>query len=312
MNLHQLEYAVVLSETGHFGRAAEKCFVSQPTLSMMIQRLEAELGLTLFDRSSQPVRPTPEGVEIIRRAKAVLAEAQNLRFCASDLKNEVAGDLRLGIIPTLAPYLVPLFVRPLVAAHPRLHVHVMELVTDDILHQLKEDRLDVGIAATPLNDADVNERPLFREKFLAYVSPSEPIANKRFILPKDIDLSRLWLLQEDHCLRHQVLNLCELKKKRAAWDRMTYEAGSIEALIHLVDRNEGVTIVPELATFNMTAEQRRRLHDFADPKPVRQVSLLTARHFGRKKTLDALQSEIMKILPWKENQRGKIVKIKRR
>lgn len=311
MNLQQLEYAVVLSETGHFGRAAETCCVTQPTMSMMIQRLEEELGLVLFDRTRQPVRPTPEGAEIIRRARAVLAEAQNLRLCASDLKNEVAGDLRLGIIPTLAPYLVPLFVRPLVMAHPRLHLHVMELVTDDILRQLKEDRLDVGLAATPLRDADVIEHPVFREKFMVYVSPSEPISSKKFILPKDIDLSRLWLLQEDHCLRYQVLNLCELKKKEPAWDRMTYEAGSIEALIHLVDRNEGVTIVPQLATYDMTADRRRRLHDFADPKPVRQISLLTARHFGRQKTLDALKAEILRTIPWEQDQSGKVVKIKK-
>jgi len=297
MNLQQLDYIIAVDTHRHFARAAEKSFVTQPTLSMMIQKLEEELGIRIFDRSQQPVVPTQEGEEIIVRARQIMADVGLLKEFTQELRHEVSGELKLAVIPTLAPYLLPLFLKSFVEKHPLLKTTIRELVTNDIIAALKNGEIDIGLLATPLNDPRLEEHPVFYEEFFAYAAAEEKVSRKKFLLPKDIDLSKLWLLEEGHCLRNQVFNLCELKKKDFESDRLHYEAGSLETLKNLVDHHNGITILPFLATLDLTKKQRAKIREFAPPKPVREVSLVVNKNFHRTRLLQALRTEIENQLP---------------
>jgi LysR family transcriptional regulator, hydrogen peroxide-inducible genes activator len=307
MNLQQLEYIIAVYETRNFARAADRCCVTQPTLSMMIHKLEEELEIKIFDRKSKPVVPTRAGEEIIHKARQIVAEVNHLKEFSKELRGEVTGELRLGIIPTLAPYLLPLFLKSFTANYPELRIFVRELFTEEIINELKKGELDIGLLATPLNDRSITERILFYEEFFVYASESENLPEKKLYLPKEIHLDHLWLLEEGHCLRSQVLNLCALKQSVSIRDNLHYEAGSIETLIHLVDRQEGITIVPRLAIYRMTPGQKKKLREFAEPKPVREISLVFQTDFPRKKLLEILEKEITGILPFERDVKKKSV-----
>jgi LysR family hydrogen peroxide-inducible transcriptional activator len=292
MNLQQLEYIVAVDKHRHFQRAADECCVTQATLSMMIKKLEEELEVILFDRSKQPVVPTETGKGIIKQAKVILKETAYLKQLANDTKAEVKGKIRIGIIPTLAPYLLPLFLYNLLKNNPQLKVKVSELNTDQIIEQLEKDHLDVGILATPINIEGLKEYPLFYEKLVVFVSNKETTLKKKFILPEEIDVNRLWLLEEGHCLRSQMMNLCELRKKNSDFSNLEYEAGSIESLLKIVEMNNGITVVPELAVINFSEKQKKQIREFKAPVPVREISLVTYRHFVKTKLLEVLAEEI--------------------
>jgi len=295
MNFQQLEYIIAVHNHRHFAKAAEKCFVTQPTLSMMIHKLEEELGVKIFDRSKQPVVTTKDGEEIIKRAKVVIAQAEFLKHYASELRGEITGELRLGIIPTLAPYLLPLFLTSFHEQYPTLRIFVKEMVTDEIILRLQSGELDMGLLATPIHESGLEEHPLFYEEFFVYASKEEKLPKKKYLLPKQIDINHLWLLEEGHCLRNQVFNLCELKKQEK--ETLNYEAGSIETLINLVDYNGGITIIPGLAELNLKTAQKKNIREFANPKPVREISLVVIRNFPRKKILEQLKEEIINNVP---------------
>ena len=307
MNLQQLEYILAVDKHRHFARAAESSFVTQPTLSMMIQKLEDELGIKIFDRSRQPVVPTAEGEEILAMARRILSEVSLMKEYTAELKGEVSGTLHLGIIPTLAPYLLPLFIKPLAEKHPQLTLYIKEMVTDEIINKLHSGELDMGILATPLHEAGLEEHPLFYEEFLAYASRNEKLRKKKYLAPQQIDPSQLWLLEEGHCLRNQVLNLCELKKKEIPAQNLHYEAGSIETLINLVDKYEGITIIPKLAAQELSATQQKNLIPFTEPRPSREVSLVIREGYPRKKVLESVREEIDKAVPLKKKLGKKTV-----
>ena len=297
MNLQQLEYIVAVDAHRHFAKAANSCFVTQPTLSMMIQKLEEELNIRIFERSHKPVIPTREGEEVIRRAQQILAEVNHLKEYVTTLKDDISGSLRIGIIPTLAPYLLPLFLKSFADAYPKLKLFIQEMITDDILTLLHRGELDVGLMATPLHEKNIIEYPLFEEEFFVYVAENENYPHKKYILPANINTSKLWLLQEGHCLRNQILNLCELKKKEDFVASIHYQAGSIETLINLVDHHGGITIVPRLATIALRTDQKENLREFDNPKPVRQISVVTSKNFPRKRLLEKLRSAIIACVP---------------
>ena len=298
MNLQQLEYILAVDTYRHFAKAADKCFVTQATLSMMIKKLEDELAIKIFDRSKQPVTPTKEGEGFILRAKQVLAEAKRLKDFAAEIKGEITGDLHLGIIPTLAPYLLPLFLKNFIKKYPQLNIFIKEIVTDEIIDHIKTGELDMGLAATPLNESFIREYPLFYEEFFAYSSREENLPDKKYLLPQMIDLKRLWLLEEGHCFRSQVLNFCELKMKAPYSENLHYEAGSIETLINLVDKYQGITIIPHLAMLNLKSSQKKKIREFAIPKPVREISIIVGNNFAREKLLDGVRKEIMSRVPF--------------
>jgi len=293
MNIQQLEYIVAVDTHRHFANAADKSFVTQATLSMMIKKLEDELGIKIFDRSKQPVKPTKEGEEFIARAKQVLAEVKRLKDFAEEIKGEITGNIHLGIIPTLAPYLLPIFLKGFIMKYPRLNIFIKELITEDIIDHVKKGELDLGLVATPLNEPSIKEYPLFYEEFFAYSAQGENLPWKKYLLPQMIDLRRLWLLEEGHCFRSQVLNLCELKKKDVENENLHYEAGSIETLINLVDKYQGITIIPHLAVLNLKQSQRKKIREFANPKPVREISIIAGNNFARTKILEKLKEEII-------------------
>lgn len=297
MTLQQLEYIIAVDNYRHFLRAAEKCFVTQATLSMMIQKLEEELGVKIFDRSKQPVKPTVVGVKIIAQARRIVSEAARIKEIVKEEKGEVSGELKIGIIPTLAPYLVPLFLKEFTTEFTKIKLIINEHTTSAIIQGLKNGQLDAGILATPLNDASIKENVLFYEKYFLYVNDNEKGFNKQYVLPSDIDIDRLWLLEEGHCMRSQILNLCELKKRHQVDEKLHYEAGSIETLKNLVEKNFGITIIPELATFNLSKPQKKRIRYFKEPTPVREISIVTHREYVKDKLIEALKEVILSVIP---------------
>jgi LysR family hydrogen peroxide-inducible transcriptional activator len=301
MTLQQLEYIVAIDTHRHFVSAAASCYVTQATLSMMVKKLEEELGVRIFDRSRQPVTPTPLGAEIVAHARRVLQEARHIPDLVRESVGDVSGQLRLGIIPTLAPYLVPRFLPALMAQYPLLQVKVSEATTEDLIARLEGNVLDMGLLATPLERPQLSEHPLFHERFYVYGSAGEKPLKKDVLSPSDIDPQRLWLLEEGHCLRSQVLQLCHLPRREAR--RLEFETGSIEMLLRLVDANGGVTILPELALSGLSESQRALVRPFRNPAPVRAISIVTQQHFARRKLLEALTTTIRAHLPLEMSER---------
>jgi len=297
MTFTQLEYIVSIDLHRHFSKAAENCFVTQPTLSMQVQKLEEELGLVIFDRSRQPVVPTAAGEEIIEQAKKILAEKNRVHEIVLHKKETLSGELRIGIIPTLAPYLLPLFVQPFTRKYPKIKMVVYEMTTEMLVARLRESRIDVGLLVTPLQEKGIREDVLFYEELLVYVSEKNALYKKNYILSKDIDPNKLWLLEEGHCFRSQIINLCELLKASREESHFDYEAGSFETLRRMVDLNEGITILPELAAMDFTAKRSRQIRHFKNPPPMREVSLVVHRDFVKKRLIEALRQQILDIIP---------------
>lgn len=299
MTFVQLEYIVAVDTWRHFATAAENCFVTQPTLSMQIQKLEEELDVKIFDRSKQPVVPTEAGIEIIEQARMIIAQKNNLLENIQLKKRTVTGELRIGIIPTLAPYLLPLFVQPFTKKYPEVRLVVHEMMTELIVTRLREGKIDAGILVTPLQEPGIKELVLFYEELMVYVSRKNKVYQKTYVLPQDIDPNKLWILEEGHCFRSQIANLCELQKISKESSQFDYEAGSIETLRRMVEMNDGITIIPELATLDMPQRQTQLVRHFKKPAPMREVSLVVHRNFVKKSLIDVLKNEILTTIPEK-------------
>src|SRR5258708_3417316 len=297
MNLQQLEYIVAVDTWRHFSTAAEKCNITQPTLSMMIQRLEEELDVKVFDRTKQPVVTTSIGSKVIEQARIILSEASQMKNLVRDQKGEAHGQLHIGIIPTVAPYLLPLFLNDFLSKYPKIQLKISELTTDQIISQLEKQQMDAGILATPLKLTSVKEQPLFYEQFVVYASPEEKMMKKKYLLAEDINVNHLWLLEEGHCLRDQALNLSDLKTKETLSQNLDYQAGSIETLRNMVDMNNGVTVLPELALRDLTTKQKKNIRYFKAPAPVREISIVTYRYFVKYNLIELLKNEIIKNIP---------------
>ncbi|MBK0383134.1 hydrogen peroxide-inducible genes activator [Pedobacter sp. SD-b] len=295
MTIVQLEYVVAVDTYRSFVLAAEKCFVTQPTLSMQVQKLEEHLGVKLFDRSRQPVIPTEIGIEVIEQARILLQESYKIKEIIEERKGELAGELKIGVIPTIAPYLLPHVIGGFIEKYPKVKLIVSELTTENIIHQLKVNLLDCGILATPLDENALTERPVFYENFVSYISKHSPIFKKKAINTSDLDVDNLWLLNEGHCMRNQVLNICKHKNSNDA--KLEYNTGSIETLIKMVDLNDGITILPELSLQDFSVKQLDKVRYFKSPEPSREVSIVTNKNFVKKRVIDALESEILNAVP---------------
>jgi LysR family hydrogen peroxide-inducible transcriptional activator len=295
MTLTQLEYIVALDTYRHFVLASEKCFITQPTLSMQIQKLEDELGVKIFDRTKQPVIPTEVGVSIIAQARTILRESQQIKKLISDQKDTLSGELRIGIIPTLAPYLLPSLYKYVREKYPQINLIIREVITEEVIHELKNDRLDCGLVVTPLSDSSIREDVLFYEELFVYVSKKNSLIDKKFVLATEIDPSQLWLLEEGHCFRSQVLNLCELRKRSDF--HFKYETGNIETLKRMVDKSDGITILPELAVMEFNKSQRKLVKRLKEPRPAREVSLVTHRDYIKRKLIQTLKEGILNVVP---------------
>lgn len=309
MTLTQFEYVVAVDTHRHFAQAAEACFVTQPTLSMQIQKLEEELNVKIFDRTKQPVIPTEIGTSVIAQARVALREANRITELVEHQKGTMTGELRIGIIPTLAPYLLPQLFREMREKYPQLNLIIKETITEEIINELKHNRLDCGLVVTPLNDPSITEDVLFYEELFVYVSRRNALYNKRYVLAADINPNELWLLEEGHCFRSQVLNLCELQKRNDIQFR--YETGNIETLKRMVENTEGITILPELAVKEFTKPQLKLVKRLQAPSPAREVSLVTHRDHIKMKHLEILKQEILSMVPkaMQKLQKKKVVEI---
>jgi LysR family hydrogen peroxide-inducible transcriptional activator len=305
MTLVQLEYIVALDALKHFAKAAAHCHITQPSISMQVQKLEDELDVQIFIRTN-PVITTESGQIVIEQAKKILAEAQIMHQLIQQEKNIIAGTLKIGIIPTSAPYLLPQFLQVFIKKYPQVRLSVHELTTENIVRQLKNGSLDAGIMATPLYVAELKEMFLFNEEFVAYVSRKEKIFNKKYLLPADIDVHSMWLLEEGHCLRSQVMNLCALQKDASIEKHFDYAAGSIETLKRFVDKNGGITLLPELATYDMSTAKKNMLRYFKSPAPVREISLVTLKTFTKTRLINILKQTIIETLPAQMEQKKKV------
>lgn len=297
MTLVQLEYIVAVDTYRSFVAAADKCFVTQPTLSMQIQKLEDSLGIKIFDRSRQPVVPTEVGVKILQQARLVLMESKKIKEILQDTKGELEGDLKIGVIPTVAPYLLPNVITNFIIKYPKLQLQIWEYTTEKIIHELKNGTLDCGILSTPLHDSVIVETALFYETFVAYVSESSPLFKKKFLATEDIGEEKLWLLNEGHCMRGQVLNICNYQHNKGGLGTFEYNTGSVETLKRMVDINSGITILPELSIQSYTEDQLGHIRYFKSPEPVREISLVTTQNFVKRQAINALLNEIIELVP---------------
>ncbi len=296
MTLVQLEYIVAVDTYRSFVIAAEKCFITQPTLSMQIQKLEEVLNVKIFDRSKQPVIPTEIGAQIIAQARTVLQENQKIKELISSQQHDIVGELKIGIIPTIAPYLLPEVIAAMLEKYPDLKLLIWEYTTEDIVHHLKTGVIDCGILATPLIDVNIIETPLYYENFVSYISRNSRLYKKKMIDADDLADENIWLLNEGHCMRTQVLNICRSTKNNRL-QSLTYNTGSVETLIRMVDVNDGATLLPELAIKELSAKQLGKIRHFKSPEPVREISLVTHKNFVKKRMLNALREEILTIIP---------------
>lgn len=296
MTLQQLQYVLALDAERNFVRAAEKCFVTQPSLTMQVQKLEDELGVKIFDRSRKPLIPTPIGEQIIAQARIAVQESNRIKELVKESQNDLSGELRVGIIPTLAPYLLPLFAANFEASYPNIRLLVQELQTERIVEMLRQDELDVGILVTPLEERGIKEQPLFLEPMLGYVGKNHRLFSKEKIRLSDLDLDDTWLLSEGHCLRSQILNICKAYQNDDS-SNLVFESGSLETLERLVESHKGMTILPYLATLNLNEAQREMLRKFDGEPPVREVSIVKNRVEVKTAMIDALAETIIDSIP---------------
>jgi LysR family hydrogen peroxide-inducible transcriptional activator len=263
---------------------------------MQVQKLEDELGVKLFDRSKQPITPTEIGIEILEQSRNILKESYKLKELISNQKSIVSGELRIGIIPTMAPYLMPKVISAFMVKYPDVQLVIWEYMTDQIIHELKNGLLDCGILSTPLEDKSLQESPLFYESFVAYLSKSSPLINKKNLQASDINLDDLWLLNEGHCMRNQILNICK-RKKSDDLKPFEYNTDSVETLKRMVEMNNGITLLPELSISDFSVKQLDRVRYFKSPEPTREISIVTHRNYLKRKLILALEKEILDAIP---------------
>ena len=271
MTLTQLQYTLAVAEEGNFTQAAEKCFVTQPTLSMQVQKLEEELAVKLFNRSTKPISLTTIGEKIIEQAKIILKEARRMDDIVSMERGIVGGNFRLGIIPTIMPTLLPLFLNTFIKKFPKVNLKIEELNTAAIVEELKNGKLDAGIAASPLEDTKLLEKPLYYEPFVGYIPQTHPLSKLKSLNPSDLEKMDILVLEDGHCFREHVLKLCQTPNPTNSFN---LKSGSFETLIHLANDGLGMTLLPYLQTRNLSLKNKENLRPFESPEPAREISLI--------------------------------------
>ncbi len=298
MNLRDLKYLVTVADSHHFGRAAESCFVSQPTLSGQIKKLEEELGITIFERSKRSVETTHLGEAIVSQARLVLEQAEVLRQLAQSHQDPLVGPLRMGAIPTLSPYLMPLVLQPLKEQYPQIKLVLSEELTDTLLTRLGKHEIDAALLATPVEDPEFESMPLFDEPFWLLHPRNHPLSEKKKIIQADLDGADLLLLAEGHCLAEQAMEICHIQERKARGDLADLRAASLETLLQMVKAGFGSTLLPALALDTASARDEgliARQLQLADT--YRRVSLVYRRTFPRRKALEAFAEVVLENLP---------------
>ncbi|MBL7765574.1 MAG: LysR family transcriptional regulator [Chitinophagaceae bacterium] len=305
MTLTQIEYIVAVEKNGSFVTAAEKCFVTQPTLSMQIQKLEEELGMKIFDRNHHPIIATDMGKKIIEQAKKVLFERNKIDELISAQKDDLIGSLNIGIIPTVAPCIVPRTLKSFVKKFPNLDITISELTTTQIVQKLKEGDIDFGILSTPLFEKSLKESVLYHEPYVVYAAKDHKLLSKKEISPEDLNPDEIWSLGDEHCMRFQIINLCGKQKFVGARNTFNYNSGSLLSLVRMVDINGGFTILPELSLSEFPEGLMDQVRYFKDPQPVREISLVTNKYFTKNKMAIAFTESVLSNIPDKMKAKNK-------
>ena len=295
MTLQQLEYIIAVDQHRHFTKAAEQCFVTQPTLSAMIQKLEEELDAKIFDRNQQPICPTQVGSLIIQQAREILAQVGKVKNIIEEERHEISGKFRIGILPTIAPYLLPRFFQQMESKYPKLDITVVEMKTPDIKRAVLAGDIDAGILAELSDMEEYNHTHLFYEEFFAYVSRNDALFGKKTINSSDLSGELLWLLDEGHCFRDQIVRFCSIMSARNR--QLTYQLGSMETFMRMVESGKGMTFVPELAISQMCDAQKDLVRPFAIPTPARRIIAITDKNYIRTSLVQMLQAEIQASIP---------------
>lgn len=297
MTLTQLEYVLAVYKHKHFGKAAESCFVTQPTLSMQLQKLEEELGIIIFDRSKSPITPTPEGLPVIEQAQVVIYEQKKLINIINENKGELRGDFKLAVIPTLSPFIIPLFAQSFVEKYPSVNLQIIEQKTDDIIALIKDDEIDAALVVTPLHEKSIVEKILYYEPFYLFTSKKSELFKKKVVQESDLDINEVWLLDKGHCFRDQVLNICTQKKDRTLKNPINFESGNFETLKNMVLKSSGYTLLPYMAVEELSSEHKKLVRPFENPIPLREVSLIHSKNCLKEKIINALEEEILSFVP---------------
>lgn len=295
MTITQLYYVLAVAEHQNFTKAAEKCFVTQPTLSMQIQKLEDELDILIFDRSKKPIELTDVGRKIVTQAKNIVNESYRIQDIVDQQKGYIGGEFKLGIIPTIMPTLLPMFLKTFIKKHPKIKLKIEELTTEEIIHRINEGHLDAAIAATPLENDSIKERVLYFEPFVAYIPKEHKLHTKGKIKTEELVIEDMLLLEDGHCFRDGVINLCKAFKNHEE-DKFQLESGSIETLIKLSNEGLGMTLLPYLHTLDLNANAKENLHYFDDPAPAREVSIIYHKSELKMQIIEAMQTVISGII----------------
>jgi LysR family hydrogen peroxide-inducible transcriptional activator len=295
MTITQLKYVLAVAEHKNFTLAADKCFVTQPTLSMQIQKIEEELSIQIFDRTKKPIQLTDIGQKIVSQAKNIVNEADRIQDIVEQQKGFIGGEFRLGIIPTIMPTLLPMFLNNFIKKYPKVKLIIEELNTEEIITKLNNGHLDAAIAATPLQEDKIKEIVLYFEPFVAYIPESHQHYQKQEIEVSDLNLDEILLLQDGHCFRDGILNLCK-NNIRNEINHFQIESGSFETLIKLADEGLGTTLLPFLHTLDLKDSDKKKLRHFKEPKPAREVSLIFPKSELKIHIIDALRSTIAGVI----------------
>lgn len=291
MTIIQLEYLMAVANCGSFSVAAEHCFVTQPSLSMQIKALEEELGAVLLDRTKKPIIPTAVGEVVLEQARETLRSYNYIRESVAEMRGETAGKMRLGVIPTIAPYLLHKFIPTFVKEYPKVELEISEMVTADIIEALKHDRIDAALVASGTCGEGITEHDLFSDHFYAYVSPSHPLFERSNIRIEDIDFKELILLSRGNCMRDQILELCQAARNIPS--RFYFESGSLDTLMRMVDCTSSMTIIPEMALEFIPQARRNRVKSIAKGTTSRRVALAVSRTYVKQSIVEALRKTIL-------------------
>ena len=297
MTLTQLEYVLAVNKHQHFGRAAESCFVTQPTLSMQLQKLEDELQVIIFDRSKSPIQPTDEGKNIIEQSKKIILEQKKLFSIIDENKGEVTGDFKLSVIPTLSPFIIPLFIQDFTEKYPKVNLMIKENKTEEIIELLKNDEVDAGILVTPIHEKSIIEKILYYEPFHLFVSNKHPLSKKTKIKEEFLDIDEIWLLNKGNCFRDQVLNICQQRNSSSGSNPINFESGNFETLKNMVLTGSGYTLLPDMCAKQLPPNQKKMIRPFQKPIPTREVSLVHSKNCVKMKVMGALEEEILSVVP---------------
>ena len=297
MTITQLEYVLAVAEFQHFGKAANSCHVTQPTLSMQLQKLEDELQITIFDRSKTPIAVTDEGAVVVEQAKKIISEHKRLYSILNESKDEVVGEFRLSIIPTLSPFIIPLFLKDFSEKYPKVKLIIQESITEDIIQDLDDGLIDAGILVTPLNNKNIIEKTLYYEPFYLFTSRDHELFKKSEVKEEDLNIEDIWLLNKGNCFRDQVLNICARVKETDLQGNIEFESGNFETLKNLVLSGYGYTILPHMAVTQISKENQDMVKNFAAPTPTREVSLVSSKDNVKQKILNALEETILSFVP---------------